>query len=586
MIKTYTYQVFSNNNEFLGTFHNVISEFSYQQNINSAGSELEIVLGNTLDDTGAVQVSDLWIDENGNFIVDSFGNNIAWSTEYNFNNIPIDLGNRVKVYVTYDQQPNGILVFDGFISKWESDFQKNIIIVTVLSFGTQLDNYLITIDPTSELIQQEVYDKEYTPTAYTSKVNGVSIAQSFNIAVSSVVGVISVYARASRGTFQSWLPPGSTWFLQNPVTVVPIATLIWELYSGTPSSPGSLIDSGRIDITGTNIRKIDLKLGQAQTLVGNYFVSFRSGRVDYYDFASPVLQATNTNPYAGGSLYTGVTNSSGTTWTNVAADDLAFLIQSSTGETGLEYSDQDPSTILTRILDQFNSQGGLITYDSDSVEVTGTNVSYTYKIQTVLEGIQKIIQLSPSGWYWYVDVSSNKIYFKPTSDITDHSFISGKHIIDLNVVYSLEDVVNAVYLSGGQTGGVNLYVTQKDIDSSSRYGQLIERISDNRVIDSGVAGVIISGELNSKSKPGFHTTIKISAADYDIDTIVIGQVVNINGANTLIDSLLFQIVRRIIYPDYVILTLGTLPPRVSSELENVKRRLNYLETIDNPASPS
>lgn len=580
LVKQYIYQAYGGSGHtFLKTLQNVKSEFSYSQNMNSAGAQLEIVLGNSFDDVGAVQTDEFWVDESGNKTIDGLGNHIVWDAQFDFNNVPIDLGNRIKVYASYDGQALGAQVFDGFISKWQTNYTDNTITLTVLSWGAQLDNYLITTDPTGQSIDQEVYDMEYTPTPYSSTVNGLTIAQSFNIATNTLIGSFIVLARASAGTFVSNPKTGET--------ITPLAVMPWELYAGTPTSPGSLIDSGQVEFSEINIRQLSLQLGQPKILSGNYFLAFYNGTGGSYYYADPVLEATATNPYAGGSIYTGSQTSSGITYTAVAGNDLAFIVQSTNGNNTLSFVNQDPSVILERIIDQLVAQGGLIDYTTTSIDVTASSVTYGYKIQTILEGIQKILQLSPDGWYWYIDVGTNTIHFHRTPSSANHIMVLGNHLASLDIEYSLEQVINTVYFSGGDTGGgVNLYVAQKDAASSNKYGQWLERLSDNRVTLASTAAIITSGEIGGKTSPIFHTTADILAAAYDIESFNLGQMVAFRGFGNVIDTLLFQIVALTRYPDKVTLSLGTLPQRSSSELENVKRRLDLLETIDNPSNPS
>lgn len=300
LVKKYIYNVYNPmTGLILGTLANVKSEFSYSQNINSGGSELSIVLSSSFDDVGAVQSDDFWVDESGNRIVDEAGNRLVWSKRFDFNSIPIDLGNRIKVYASYDGQPSGVQVFDGFISKWGANYSDNTITLTVLSWGAQLDNYLINTDPSSQTISQTVADKEYTPGSFNKAGGATPIAQSFNLASATTVGSITVYVRSSSGTFVGNPKSGET--------ITPLVIIPWELYSGTPSSPGSLIDSGQVDFAGTNIsvRQITLQFTEALSLSGDYFLALYNGHAGSWYYASPVFQATATNPYAGGKVWTG-----------------------------------------------------------------------------------------------------------------------------------------------------------------------------------------------------------------------------------------------------------------------------------------
>lgn len=581
LVKEYIYQVYDSQNNYITSLNNVTSDFSYKQNINSGGAELEINIGNSFDDVGAQQVDEFWITENNEKIVDESGNHIVWSARFVFNNIPIAPGNRVKVFATYDDYPSGRQVFDGVITKFKTSYQNNNITLIVLSWGVQLDNFLLNADPTGFSIDQEVYDKEYTPTVNVTLGTGSPVAQSFNIPSAAVVGGFSVFVRANSGTFNRTVKGIVV------ETVTPIAILYWFLYSGTPASPGSLIESGSLQLTGTNVRQLTGQFSQSRSLNGNYFLVFKSGNAGSYYYTDPVLEATSTNPYASGSVYTGAETSSGIAWSAVAADDLAFIIQTTSGDTAFSFINQDPGIILQRIIDQLNAQGGLITYNSASVEQASTQVSYDYKVQTILEGVQKVIQLSPDGYYWYTDPATNLIHYHRTGNSADHTLVLGQHISELDIEYDLEQVVNAVYFSGGDDGsGSNIYIAQKDVASADLYGQWMRRISDNRVTDAETAAVIASSEIGVNNSPSFHTQVEVLASTYDIENFSLGDMVNLRGFNNLIDTILFQIASIERNPDSVVLTVGSLLPRQSSELDNVRRRLVQLESLNNPSSPS
>lgn len=577
LVKSYIYQIYSYSGVFLGTLNNVKSEFAYNQNINSAGAQLEITLQSSFDDVGASQSSTYWIDNSGNKTIDEVGNRIVFSLDYTFANIPIDLGNRVKVFASYDGNKAGKQVFDGQISKWHTEYGNQTITLTVLSWGFQLDNFLLTANPTSQTIDQEVYEKSYI-VGIGSKGDGATpVSQGFNIASATTVGSIIVFASGSSDFYTG----GST-----PEHIYPVSILIWSLYSGTPTTPGELVDAGQVTYTGSAVQQIKIQLSQPKSLNGNYFIQIDNGSGGTWYYGSVTVYATATNPYAGGSVYTGVTSAGTTTWTSVPTDDLAFIVQGASGSSTLTFSNQDPGTLLRTIITQAIAQGSVISYSTSSIDLVGTNVSYTYKVQTILEGIQKILQLSPSGWYWYVDPGTNYVHFHRVSNTVTHLFIIGNHIKSLSLEYSLEQIVNSVYFSGGATGGVNLYTAQTSPASISRYGQRLERLSDNRITDSNTAQVIMSNELGEKNAPLFYTTVEILETSYDIETINVGDTVGLRGSGNLIDSLTLQIMGITRTPDRVTLSLGSLLPRSSSEFDAVKRRLDKLETVANPAAPS
>lgn len=576
--KTYTYQVYSAAGVYLGSLDNVVSEFTYPCDINTAGSQLQIKIQNSFDDVGASQSSDYWVDQSTNRITDEVGNRIVFATSFNYANIPIAVGNRIKVLASYDTNATGKTVFDGQISYWETSYKDQTINLTVLSWGFQLDNFLITATPTGQTIDQESYNTSYGASPQILKDGPTtSVAQSFNIASATTISSIVLFCSGSP-SFVSGGPDHET--------ITPVSVLIWSLYSGTPSTPGALIDGGTVNYTGSAVQQVTLQLSQAQSLSGNYFIQIDNGSGGSWYYGLVTVYASTANPYAGGSVYTGSTTAGTTTWTQVAGDDLAFIVQSSSGSNQLTFTNQDPARLLTNILDQAAAQGSIVDYSTTSIDNANTNVSYSYKVQTILEGIQKILQLAPPGWYWYVDPATNLLHFHRTPNTVNHVLSMGNEIKDLKIRHTLEGVINSVYFTGGATSGVNLYTSQTDAASVAAYGQRLERISDNRITDLPSAGIIMSNELGNKASPTFNATIEVLENAYDIELFDVGETVGLRGFGNFIDNLTFQIVRIERHPDWVGLTLGTLLPRNSGEFDSIRRRLDKLETVDNPAAPS
>lgn len=575
--KQYIYQAYSNvTGQFLGTLpnSNISSDFGYSQNINSAGCQMQITLAATLDDVNANQIDEFWLDESGNKIIDESGNHIVFSTSFNFL-IPINVGNRIKVLANYDGMPSGKTVFDGIITDWTTDYVSSTITINVMSWGVQLDNFIINTNPTTLTIDQESYNTEYFVDPGDTKGGGTEYAQAFNIASPTTIGAIVVFMRGSADFYTGGTPP---------TFVHPISQGAWQLYSGTPSSPGSLIDTGSFSYAGATVQSVTMALTQPLSLSGNYFIHFKNYSSGTWYYGAVYLEASNANPYSGGNLWS--YNQLIGVYTQINNTDLAFIVQSSTGSNQLVFTNNDPGTIVRRILDQAIAQGSKLNYNNSTVVQADTSVSYSYKTQTILEGIQRMLALAPDGYYWYVDPSTNTVYFKLLGNSADHRFVLGKHVTALNLTHSLLQVKNSVYFSGGATGGVNLYVADKNPASVAKYGQWLERIGDNRITDSAQAQTVISGELNQKSLPVFTAQVDILASDYDIETIDLGEMVNFRNFNNLIDTLLFQIVNIKRTPDKITLTLGTLLPRNSADIDELKRRLSLLETIANPASPS
>lgn len=262
-----------------------------------------------------------------------------------------------------------------------------------------------------------------------------------------------------------------------------------------------------------------------------------------------------------------------------------YMIESA-GSTTVAFNSYDPSVILTEIIDQYESDGGVVSYDATTIDNTETVVSYTFNTSTTLEGVKKSLELAPSDWFWYLDMKQNLIHFhnRPTSP--DHYFVLGKHIHELDVEQYIDDITNVIYFSGGDTGGgENLYVKYTDPTSEALYRRGMKKYSDNRVTLQESADIIANSELERNSTPRYRSTVSIVDKVYDIENIKLGDLVAFRNFGNYVDALTMQIVAIDYNPERVQLQLDTLLPRVSKRLEDIKRNLDKQETQANPATP-
>src|SRR3990167_7803707 len=96
--KTYLYKV-SRNGNYLGILPNVVSDFEYIQNINTAGVEVTIKIGNSPDDP---MTGDTPIIGDSESLVQN--------------------GNDIEIIESSNYSPNGKTVFTGYISTYRSIF--------------------------------------------------------------------------------------------------------------------------------------------------------------------------------------------------------------------------------------------------------------------------------------------------------------------------------------------------------------------------------------------------------------------------------------------------------------------------------
>lgn len=248
------------------------------------------------------------------------------------------------------------------------------------------------------------------------------------------------------------------------------------------------------------------------------------------------------------------------------------------------YNSYDPSATLKAILDNFVVDGGDITYGSGTVQMTSTVTSYTFKTNTVLEGIKKCQEMAPSDWFWYLDMGANEIYFLPKPTAPDHTFIKGKHFTDLYVEKTQEGIVNDVLFTGAETAGTSLLMRKQDTDSQTSYGVKLKRLSDQRVSSQDSAQILAQGEIDRYKDPRYRVTVTISAEAYNIESIKLGHLITFRNNNNFVDNLELMVIRYDYTPYSKTLQLDTLLPSVSKRIEDIKRNLDLLESVNNPTT--
>ncbi len=551
--KTYQYKHYNSTGTiFYGVLSNVVSEFSLNREINSAGSAIRLELATSFQDATPTLEYDNVGDELGNTLADEDGNDVVSDVFYDLGTIP-NLNDRILVYEFSDEHPDGVLMFTGLVSKFDASYQSNTVTIDVLSYGVQLDNYIVQLLPGAESTGNSLYDTDGQFNADTT----YGYAQEFTVASDITNPSFSINMRVQ----------GS-------------AQVAFYLIEGTTSSPGAYISFVLRSLTEQDMGEVLLTTSGVTLAAGtNYFFRIantylKKGISSFEDFIA--LDSTGS--------YAGDTYTFNTSFTySLSTSSLTFSIIAPTGAIGGQFNTYDPSDIMRELLDSANAQGAIPAYTTSSIVDTNSTVSYTFKYSTYLEAMKKVVELAPADWYWFVSCANGTVHFNVKGDTAQHTLVLGSHIHDLDISQSLETVKNNVYFSGGDTGsGTNLTANGNNSTSLARYGSWLELPSDNRVTTSATADIIINSILNQFSTPKFAIKVSVPSSTYDITTFELGQNVSFRNFNSLVDSLVLQIHGINYTPQRAELTLEILPPTQSKRVEDIKRNLRLQETRDNP----
>lgn len=288
-----------------------------------------------------------------------------------------------------------------------------------------------------------------------------------------------------------------------------------------------------------------------------------------------------------------------------------FMAEDASGNTTLTYNTYDPTNILKDVLDKFTAAGGTADYDGTSTDDTGTSVSYEFNTYTVKEALDKLIELAPNGWFYFVD-AENIVTFKGKDATANHTFVLGKDVETIIPEKSVENMCNKIYFTGGDVSGIQLYKKYTRSSSINTYGLYAKKVVDGSVTIEATADIIADALLDRGEAPEVRTTLVIRDSNgglggYDIESIKPGDTCKIIGFAsqntslwdlaifdtdfwdynlTEVSSTVQQIMKVSYEPTKVTLEISSRLPNISKRVEDIQRNLNKVYTDANPTAPT
>ena len=566
----FDYKVYSNDGTFLGLLPKVTSKFGFAQDISSAGTAVEITCGKFV--KNEVTVSPLLTEAGDVITTEDDLPILATETEIliargnSVDNAIFKNGNRVKVWMYNRYYPNGKLMFSGQVNRVGLKYggADASVKLTVYSDGLDLNNFIARGYPFS-----------YTTDVTQSSQNGY---------------VVNVMGSGAKDP--GWDIYGQTW--KSGAAANNLGQVVLKLRgSGTVNlsiydAPngnllGSISKSFSAPPTGSDISFDLASLIDITPLTTYFLVPWASAGQNF-----GVFSHTSSATYADGSMYRSQYSggSGGGSFVETTGD-FYFITKYGTPTTTTTYSSDDPvSEMAHGILLDYNARGGFIT--ERDFEATGLSLTYTFVVATILDALKKILELCPDGYYMNVDLGTAELDIKQMSETADFTVVRGRHIAELDLGLSIEQVKNYLLLSGGETAGVNLYRDYADTESQSFYGLRTATLSDNRVTVAATANAIGDSFIDENSDESQETTLIVKDEHVDITQFVPGKTIGFKNFGNLVDDSIMQIVRR--EPNFsdgiAVLTLGRLPIRTNDEVQRLRRGLLNQQTINNPSAPS
>lgn len=558
------YKMYSRNGNFLGEIP-VTSPFGFAQDKDSAGSTLALECAADIDTvvpTEALQTEDdLDLQtEDGQLLLATLPNTVARGADEEealYKN-----SNRLKVWMYNYWYPNGKLMFSGQVNRVSFQFggKGGVINLTVLSDGLDLTNFIA----------------RGFPFTYTN-----------DVSQTSQNGFVTV---VQDGMGAGWTRFGQTVVTGGSTTNIGAISLMLQ---GTANVTVSMYDAPNGNFIASVTRSIADGSATVEQFNFPQLVSVPSNTSRFYAISVDTGQSINvykhgtSSTYANGSLYESdyAGGSGGGSYFAISGD-LYFVTKYGTPTTTTTYSTQDPVTGMAHgILADYNSRGGYIT--ERNFVAAGYNLTYTFNLATIYDAaVKKVLELSPTGYYSYIDLGTAEMDIMPMSDTADFTIVRGKDVATLNLSLTIEQVKNYLLVVGGETAGVNLFRQYQDTQSSGNYGTRMATKSDNRVTVTGTADAIGNTYIDENADEAQETTVTIPMTAMDITQLTPGKTIGFRNFGSFIDAMVLQIVRREFNLKSVTLTLGRLPIRMNDEVQRINRELLNEQTIKNPTQPS
>lgn len=578
--KQQVYQMWASDGTYLGVLQGVTSKFKRIQDINTIGpASIEIKVSMDLDTP--MQPVKAITTEDGLWITTEDG--IGLTTEGEQPNFAVDKskirnGNTIQITEISPTYPNGHIVFKGRVKKWKVNFgSTDDATLRVIPLSTDMNSKLVRSGAT--LIRQQLDGTN----SYITEGNttGFRLVYNYDFAAVGITNLSSISVKLSA------LAAGTVDFTARLIDLGTVRNIPVGTFFATVDNPASTVATSLpTTVTSTTPAEYSLVFPSTYYLDPNHYytVLFTSNAVVGVGASGGVYWYSNTDADPNGALF----NYDGSGWAFGISDrDIYFKFYGIPPFTKATVTNFEPSALLKTIISNYNAEGGVVTYTPTSIQPTGIIVpTYTFQTNTVSEGLDILLDLSPPGFYYTIDPGTNILTFKKINTTADHVLVFRKHIQNLDLSASIEKLKNDIYFTGGLSGATNIFINRKNQNSINGFGSEIDRITDVKVTDTSVASSIALNYLDKVDDEVYETDVEIIDGQVDITKYNLGDTVGFANFGTFPDSVIIPIVRVSRDMEIAELALGTLPVRQSDLIQESQEDLLALQTVANPTQPS
>lgn len=597
--KKFRHRVYTKDGQFVGEWTDVASEPRYKHQINSPLSVMDLQLART-NRVGSRSVETLLTESDEELLTESdetilaetaaasglgAGTDLDLNLDYKltayygeFMELLTESGEPMttesdEIVMVEDGAPAGRDLFTGYIEEWEDDIGgSETVSAHLISHSHELNNIMLETADTAIISNTSSTSEDGLSGGGPTDNTGVG--QGFTMVGTVPVSRISIPMKRWGGDYPDSYPK---------VTLT--------LRAGTPTSPGAVVATAEAYVMNREFEEVSFVFDSYPTLTNALVYSFELTCDQAKTGGSPIYPVT----FQTGTSYTDGTGYKyvGGAWASTTYD-ILFKTYEAGGDTTVPYLSQDPSQMRRSILEFARSRGARVSYDAESIEDTGTVVSYTFKSNTVAEALAKTLELAPADWYSWYDLGLNVDHFHARPTVVGKTLTVGKDIVNVKYRRSMRNIINDVYFSGG--GNPALFKRTQDDASRQEWRRALAKVSDNRVVVEETAVIMSESRIERFADPVYAGTGRIiSQVSYTSDEItgntyledyLLGLLLGFNGSGSVLDDLQLQHVGYTYSPDILDIEIGTLLPPVSKRIEDIRRNLDVLEQQNNPSAPS
>lgn len=176
----------------------------------------------------------------------------------------------------------------------------------------------------------------------------------------------------------------------------------------------------------------------------------------------------------------------------------------------------DPGQMLRDLIDEARQNANFdIFYDNASIRNTDYSTQYTFRDQQLRNCLDKVRELCPSNWHWFVEADGRINLRGPQHTIT-HVLRIGREVLSYQNDKTVKNVKNVVIVKGRQDedssepdseGSIRVEV--RDEDSIAEYGARFLFLRDSNIKDMETARIVAQGRLAENNKVEEHGQVEV-----------------------------------------------------------------------------